>query len=583
MKIDTYNLCIGCMMPLGQESECRLCGLKQEEYSPVPEYLPLGTELAQRYVIGKVLGQGNFGITYIGWDKALGVRIAIKEYFPRDMVRRDTICGNDNNVYLYKKEEKAEYDSCINKFVNEAKCLARFNHVREIVSVLDFLHENNTAYIVMQYIDGVSVKEYVQKNGKMSAKRVLEMMRPTLTALGRVHDMNIIHRDISPDNIMIRKDGSLVLIDFGAAKVRNIDSNKMITLVLKKGFSPAEQYNVKSKFAEYTDIYSICASMYYMITGQIPPDATMRILEDDMPSLVSMEGLDIPVKQSKAIMKGMSVYADTRWQTMEELYDALYNNMPEKKLSLLKSFFNKKKVAVILTTAVFIMLLSICYKLGIYSIKENNSVAALKHGIAGPQHNADDIDTEVNTNIDTSTDTAGDNETHTGNTASDNSEEGKNFCILENICGLTRKEAEKILAAYDNLTVNWETSYSENVKKGKIISQDIPGGTGLSNDETFILTVTVSSGEKKVKVPKLIGLSNSDAKKKLAKINLKYEIELIESDVKKGDVIEQSIDKGDKVKEGTTVKLTVSAGRKETVDNEDDSRNNDNDFVGIIQ
>lgn len=337
MNVNTYNLCIGCMMPLGQEDECRFCGLKQEEYSPFSQCLLPGTELANRYVIGKVLGEGSFGITYIGWDKLLDVRIAVKEYFPHDLVRRDTICASDNNVYLYKREEQVNYDSYIKKFVNEARCLAKFNHVKEIVSVLDFFYENNTAYIVMQYIDGVSVKEYVQTHGKMSAKQVLEKMRPVLNALNRVHEMNIIHRDLSPDNIMIRKNGNLVLIDFGAAKVRNIDSGRMITLILKKGFSPAEQYNAKSKFAEYTDIYAICASMYYMMTGQIPQDSVMRIVEDEVPSLVTADGLDIPVRQSRAIMKGMSVYSKHRWQTIGELYDALYGekNTEKKRTYLL--------------------------------------------------------------------------------------------------------------------------------------------------------------------------------------------------------------------------------------------------------
>lgn len=343
MNVNTYNLCIGCMMPLGQEAECRFCGLKQEEYSPFSQCLLPGTELAKRYVIGKVLGEGSFGITYIGWDKLLDVRIAIKEYFPHDMVDRDTICGTDNNVHLYKKEERDNYDSYIKKFVDEAKCLARFNHVREIVSVLDFFYENNTAYIVMQYIDGVSVKEYVQKNGKMSAKRVLEKMRPVLNALNRVHNMNIIHRDLSPDNIMIRKNGTLVIIDFGAAKAGNMNSGKMTTLILKKGFSPAEQYNVKSKFAEYMDVYSICASMYYMMTGQVPPDSIMRILEDDMPSLVSMEGLDIPVKQCRIIMKGMSVYAKNRWQNIGELYKALYGEKRKKRKAVFNHLFFKKR------------------------------------------------------------------------------------------------------------------------------------------------------------------------------------------------------------------------------------------------
>lgn len=324
MHINGHNLCIGCMRPLKYDGRCSFCGLNQEEYYAIPRCLQPGAELADRYVIGKVLGEGSFGITYIGWDRFLDIQVAIKEYFPSDMVSRDVICGLDNNVYLYESKKKKDYDEYLKKFWNEAKCLSRFNKVEGIVSVKDFFYENNTAYLVMQHVDGISVKEYVQANGKMPASQVVKAIRPVLLALEQVHNTGIVHRDISPDNLMLKKDGSLVLIDFGAARMRNIDNTKTMTVMFKRGFSPEEQYRYKGKWGPYTDVYSICATIYYMMTGTAPLDSIIRALGDDLPSLISRKDLDISLRQRKAIMKGMAVTAKNRWQSVGELCDALY-------------------------------------------------------------------------------------------------------------------------------------------------------------------------------------------------------------------------------------------------------------------
>lgn len=324
MNINGTNVCIGCMKPLEKTGGCSFCGMKQEEYNPIPRCLLPGTKVANRYILGKVLGEGSFGITYIGWDETLGIPVAVKEYFPSEMVSRDVICGNGNEVYLYENSKKDRYQEDLKKFLNEARCLSKFNEVEGIVSVLDFFYENNTAYIVMQFIDGVSVKEYVREKGKMSGSQVLEAMGPVLLALERVHGSGIVHRDISPDNIMIKKDGSLVLIDFGAARLRNIDNTKTMTVLFKRGFSPEEQYRYKGRWGAYTDVYSISATMYFMLTGVTPTDSVIRALGDDMPSLVSMKELELSVKQRKAIMKGMAVNAQNRWQSISELHEALY-------------------------------------------------------------------------------------------------------------------------------------------------------------------------------------------------------------------------------------------------------------------
>ncbi len=324
MRIKEHNLCISCMHPLGEERVCSFCGFEQETYNQIPRCLAPGTILADRYVTGRVLGEGSFGITYIGWDMVMEIPIAVKEYFPSDMVSRDVICGSDNRVYLYENEKTKNYAGQLEKFLNEAKCLSRFNQVKGIVSVRDFFYENGTAYIVMQYIDGISVKRYVEKNGKIEANRVLAMMYPVLVALEQVHNSGIIHRDISPDNMLITREDSLVLIDFGAARLRNVDSTKTMTVMFKRGFSPEEQYRTKGKWGPYTDVYSICATMYYMMTGVVPADSVIRVLEDDMPSLVSMKKLGITLQQCKVIMKGLAVAPQDRYQTIRELCGDLY-------------------------------------------------------------------------------------------------------------------------------------------------------------------------------------------------------------------------------------------------------------------
>ncbi len=351
MYINSRNLCIGCMRPLGVDPICPHCGMKQDGYIPVPRCLTPGTVLAGRYITGKVLGEGAFGITYIGWDTSMDIIVAIKEYFPSNMVSRDVICGSGNKIYTYENEKKHDYDRYLKKFIHEAKCLSRFYEVEGIVPVLDFFYENNTAYIVMQYIEGISVKQYIEKNGKIPAKKVMKMIRPVLMALEQVHRAGIVHRDISPDNIMIRPDQSLVLIDFGAARMRNLDTPQTMTVMFKRGYSPEEQYRYKGCWGPYTDVYSICATMYYMMTAVTPADSVIRALKDDMPSLVGMRDLGIPTAQRRAVMKGLAVTLKNRWQNVEELCQALYKDcgMRERKRKF-QDHQNKKLLVVMMLT-----------------------------------------------------------------------------------------------------------------------------------------------------------------------------------------------------------------------------------------
>lgn len=312
------------MHELHSKEVCPYCGLEQRSYTPIPRCLIMGTRLADRYVLGKVLGEGSFGITYIGWDTLLEIPVAIKEYYPSDLVSRDVVRGNDTSVYLFSGIEKEEYEKRLERFLKEARNLTRFNQLPSIVSVRDFFYANNTAYIVMDYIEGESLKTYIKRQGAMDAKEVLNVFRPILESLEKMHVTGIIHRDISPDNLLFDENHNLVLIDFGAAELQNAELTRTVTITFKRGFSPEEQYRSHGRQGPWTDIYALCASMYYAMTGVAPDEAIQRTIEDKVEPLWDKPDIGITKEQSKAIMKGMSVHGEDRFQSVAALYQQLY-------------------------------------------------------------------------------------------------------------------------------------------------------------------------------------------------------------------------------------------------------------------
>lgn len=247
MKVNGRERCIGCMKLLNAEGKCPHCGFVQDGYEPIPRCLRPGTYLKERYMLGRVLGEGSFGISYIAWDCLLDTVVAIKEYFPASLVSRHISEDGDRNVYIYEKAEKQKYQESLEKYLQEAKSLSAYYDLDGIVSVRDFFYENNTAYIIMGYVDGVSVKEYVEKNGPIEGEKLLHMLEPVICSLMKVHQTGVLHRDISPDNILLTRDERLVLIDFGAARRENINMTRSMTVVFKRGFSPEEQYRTRGR------------------------------------------------------------------------------------------------------------------------------------------------------------------------------------------------------------------------------------------------------------------------------------------------------------------------------------------------
>ena len=293
--------CMGCMKEKGDSKICPHCGYETpDKDAQNGAYLPEGTILQNRYLLGKVLGQGGFGITYIGYDNTLNIRVAIKEYYPSDMVQRTP----ESKTVSPFTQFKSDYEHGKQRFIEEARTLAKFSDFPGIVSVNDCFEYGGGAYMVMQFLEGVNLKEYLSRKGnKINPNEAISILTPVMDALKEVHRAGIIHRDISPDNIFITTDGQVKLIDFGAAR-QSIGGGKSLSIQLKQGYAPEEQYRAHGNQGTWTDVYALAATLYRMVTGETPPESIERLSYD---TLIIPE--DLPENIRIALQMGLAVRA----------------------------------------------------------------------------------------------------------------------------------------------------------------------------------------------------------------------------------------------------------------------------------
>ena len=297
------------------------------------------TRLIGRYTIEGVLGQGGFGITYLGIDELHEKKVAIKEFFPQGIVTRNI--EYQDTVTVTFVGEKENYEKGKERFLKEARTMAKFSKDEGIVKALDFFEINNTAYIVMEYLEGITLKQYLRENQRIAPEDLIELLVPLIESLDEIHSQGMIHRDISPDNIMVLPDGRIKLMDFGAARDYTEFGEKSLSIVLKPGYAPPEQYQTHGVQGPWTDIYALCATMYKCITGENPPDAIERVMDDSLKK-ISEFGIAIPPQEEAAIIKGMSVSAKDRYQDIKDFCEDLYGgyeetSVPENKESEVES------------------------------------------------------------------------------------------------------------------------------------------------------------------------------------------------------------------------------------------------------
>lgn len=506
MLVAGKERCVRCMHLLDEKGKCKKCEFDASSYQQPNMALPLGTCLNERYFLGKVLGEGGFGITYVAWDIVLMVPVAVKEYFPSGIVTREKEGPQTGTLQIYEGKSELEFEKGKEDFLKEARSLSRFMKLPSIVSVRDFFQENHTAYIVMEYVEGTRVRNYIRANGKMQGDEVLALMEPVIHSLCDIHKTGLIHRDISIDNLMFDDNGQLKLIDFGAARNVELPENT-ITVSIKRGFSPEEQYRVKGEQGPWTDLYSLCGTMYFMLTGKIPEESVERVYADHLVTLQQMEDISLPLPQKKAIDKGMAVLAKDRYQNLEEFYNELY---PDKnRVSSYNDIHLPKSFRDTLTQT------------GNSGLFSRTAVRREFGEIAGKKERK-------------------------------------------------RHKVKWIVVASILITaiagILW-IQYSGKMEKDAPVSSENEPAATMPAEASPVPTVTdlPVTAEPYVEIPNVIGKTSAKAKEKLQKMGIRIKVEKTDSRKKKGTVLQQSIAAGTQVKKESLITLTVSGGEKKAV------------------
>ena len=521
--------CLGCMELFGNEFEvCPHCGYVVGTEVEEAIHLETGSLLHERYIVGKVLGYGGFGVTYIGWDGRLEQKVAIKEYLPGEFSTR--IPGR-SQVKVFEGEKSEQFNDGLKKFIEEAKHLAKFQNEPGIVKIFDSFEENDTAYIIMEYLDGETLTEYLKREGTIPEDTAVAMLMPIMESLQVVHTEGLIHRDIAPDNIFLTKTGEVKLIDFGASRYATTSHSRSLTTIIKPGYSPAEQYQSKGKQGPYTDVYSVAATLYKMITGKRPPDAMERRAEyENRKKEILVEPHKINKKLSRnrenAILNAMNVRKEDRTQDIATFIKDLNADVPVKriygKIKKIDLYAWPLWLKIILPVAMALILV-----FGALLITGKINFSNFTEEIVIPD----------------------------------------NIVIVPDVEGLNKEEALKLIEEGNLLAATDGSIESEYINAGKIILQTPVGGSYIDKNGTVLLMVSsgkkIESPENGVStVPYVIWDTKEDAVEKLLKagLNNPHFVEKNDEVVAYGSVISQSVEAGTEVEEGTSITLTVSIG-----------------------
>lgn len=315
------ELCMNCFSVKGPYEVCPYCGYVEGTPPKQPHYLTPGTILGDHFIVGTVIGVGGFGITYKCFDTTLGIIMAVKEFYMVGLVNR---APGERRVGLLSGDKTEQYKERLKRFLLEAQSVTQFGKAKDIVNVHDYFEENGTAYIIMEYIDGVLLKDYLEKQGPMDPEAALSIIMPIIEAVKKIHSKGIIHRDVSPDNIFIANEESIKIFDFGAAQINDTKAGMAAEPVIKVGYSPLEQYRNTSRQGFYTDVYAVGAILYQMLTGVPPIESTEREFKDKLKSPMEA-GAKISANVDRAVMEALAVRPELRFQGIQQFQDALLN------------------------------------------------------------------------------------------------------------------------------------------------------------------------------------------------------------------------------------------------------------------
>jgi len=508
-------------LPEGERKTCPHCGFDQDAKAQEAYQLPPGTVLEGKYIVGRVLGAGGFGVTYIGYDASLERTVAIKEYMPGDFATR--VVG-ECALTVFPGDPAEQFAAGLKSFIEEARRLAALSDDPGIVSVYDSFAANSTGYIVMEYLKGRTVKEALKADGAFSCEAALSIVYPVLDALESVHAADLVHRDIAPDNIFICADGSVRLIDFGASRYATTLHSKSLSVILKPGYAPEEQYRSKGVQGPFTDVYATAATLYKMLTGQTPEDAMDRAIEDGLKP-PSKLGAELPKHVENAIMNALNVHAADRYQTAAAFKEALASEGTEREVVRTRRpdsgrlpLWTKIAAGVV---AVGIAALVLTVATGIIDIHPGGMLMDSSVAFADGYMNTPD---------------------------------------LVNLTSDQAKSASEQLGLYYLIS---DKKSSEAAPADRVLSQNPDTGTRIYQGN--VISVVISSGPAQEVVqlvmPDVVYMNLDDAKALLDEAGIAYTVGYAEHDfIVEGGVISQSVPAGTEVDGDQRVDLVVSLG-----------------------
>ncbi len=515
--------CLGCMQSYDDKLDlCPHCGYIEGTMPEEAIHLIPGTILHERYVVGKVVGYGGFGVTYIAWDSLMHNKVAIKEYLPSEFATR--VPGKPD-LTVFNGDKSQQFSDGMKKFLDEARRLAKFQNESGIVMVFDCFEENRTAYIIMEYLEGITLAEYLKDNPTIPEDVAVQMLMPIMNSLKSVHKEGIIHRDIAPDNIMITSNGEIKLIDFGAARYATTSHSRSLTVIIKPGYSPEEQYRSRGDQGPHTDVHAIGAVLYRMITGQVPPDAMERRAYFENSNKDILEPLSkfaegISENRENAILNAMNVRIEDRSPDMDTLIYELTTNEPIdrvygkiKKIDILKwPLWLKITVP---TAFVAIITLTVLFITGV---------------IGFDIHSPRDIYIP------------------------------EGMTRVPRIVNMDEETAHAALAEKQLDYVVVGMRFDEQIGEGCILTQGLSVGSVVPVN--YALEVVLSAGTEQIEVPYITGFEQEHAIEVLEADYFTYEIvEEYDSVIEKGCVVSQSIEGGVELDKGTLISLVISKGR----------------------
>lgn len=509
------NRCPNCMKEQPDDAvRCLECGY--EKSISKDNCLIPGTILKGRYCIGRVLGVGGFGKTYIGYDEKTDSKVAVKEYFPSNLV---THLPGSNAVVVSSEKNSNEFDSGKKRFMEEASRLAQLGGEPEIVQVYDFFEENNTAYIVMEFLNGETLLEKLKREGRLKTEEALDIMDAVLKGLIKVHERGMLHRDIAPDNIFLCSDGKIKLFDFGSARTMNSVRTRSMAQEIKKGYSPPEQYSSEKNKGTWTDVYAAAATCYRMITGTKPPQALERIGNNGKKLKKTSEyGIRIKKPVENAILNALQPEISRRTQTAEEFRKQLSDsNTRLTKGKNGKTDLGGMSLGVIIPVSVIAAVL-----IG-FGVLLGMGIIHYDPETAGKQQLAEGM------------------------------------IRIPNLVNLSLTDAmEKAKTGGFSVKVS-DKEYSDTVPISRILCQDISAGSIVRAETT--VAVILSAGIEQTYSPWLTGLSVEEAEKRLFDLGFKGEFTEAESWIKPGCIITQNPGPETAINTGDVIVLVVSKGK----------------------